>query len=1011
MMLGYNSVKMRGVIKNLCGRLKPKKGLFFAIVLLAFGFATLFATTTLKPAVAATKTPCSAPGFSLNYKSDYTGACLGSETNLSFVEFVVKFNQPVANADITLSNGTDQYVGSFSTSFEKKSDTLYVSKKDSRGLGYQVAGTSITCSVNDKYNQITITVKANGQEQKISVNACTEVKASRWTIENTSTLSGDNGQGSGLGRIVGRFTTIRGKDDNQVPASDPRKIGTAEKEGVIKITLTGPTSKTGDNTSDWYTLADGNLTIPGLTPGTYSLTINYNDRATAVRDNIIAEWANANITVTQDNIVVEADKDTTINLTGGAAAAAATTTEEKSTCTAGEGLTSALSWLLCPLTEMIINSTEFIQNNLIIPYLTISPLSQDANNAVYKLWDSVRNVANILFIVAFFIIIFSQATSIGISNYGIKKLLPRLVLVAIGTNLSYYFVAFAIDAFNILGAGVADLVMAVLQSGGGGEAAKDTGSFWNVVAVGLGAALFASTSALGLVMSLLGSVFLIILAAVIVLILRQMVILALVIVAPLAFVAWLLPNTEQYFTKWRQLLIKLLMMYPLIVLLFAVGKIISSLLNSGDLQLSTGASGSGTVANVVKMGVTTFAAALPLLLIPATFMASGAMMGKFMNAMQRGGQQIKQAGSAAYKGSRFGKFREARANEREREVAAGNYSGPRWRVGAYARSARNRALNTNKAFNAITGGYGSNRALDVDRQKREEQETFKKQLGGDFDLAEAWVSSGGRVGSDQYNKLNAGQQQTFRQMHMDNRHKSADSFIASQQLIAESGRGNGQMLSEVYSQIRQLSPGTADKDIHTLAEASRSSWRKAGRGDLVSQVDAGLSKELQRRDSAFGGFVAETTQDGKNYVTNPDGSLRPTKYGWSEMAPQTYSRHSFDPSPAASGEARTVRAGEVGTNITDENGNVLRTVISNGEETFRGYISQNRENLRTAVSGIDDIQEPRAKAGVIRAIQNELAGTDRPIPAGSPANTPPVKYTRDNILQELRDEFRLNRGT
>jgi hypothetical protein len=317
--------------------------------------------------------------------------------------------------------------------------------------------------------------------------------------------------------------------------------------------------------------------------------------------------------------------------------------DEQPVCNAGTGFAGVLAFILCPVTQLIVSATDFIEKNLIIPYLTVSPLSPDPSNAIYRLWDSVRNIANVLFIVAFFMVIFSQATSVGLSNYGIKRLLPRLAIVAIGTNLSYYLVAFVIDAFNVMGAGVGELVMSVIIQGGGGSGADSTGSIFGVLAVGLAAVIFTGGAALGWLFSLLGIVFLIILVAVVTLVLRQMLILMLVILSPLAFVAWLLPNTEKYFTKWRELLIKLLMMYPLIVLLFAIGKIVAALLTSGDIELATGAAGSEGVTSAIKLVLSTFAAALPLVLIPATFAAGGTMISKLYNGIQNRGQTAQKA--------------------------------------------------------------------------------------------------------------------------------------------------------------------------------------------------------------------------------------------------------------------------------------------------------------------------------------------------------------------------------
>jgi len=86
----------------------------------------------------------------------------------------------------------------------------------------------------------------------------------------------------------------------------------------------------------------------------------------------------------------------------------------------------------------------------------------------------------------FFAIIFSQATSIGITNYGIKRLLPRLILIAIATNISYFICSVLIDAFNILGVGITSLFAAVNN----GEAGA-------VTVTGTGAGLLLQASSLG----------------------------------------------------------------------------------------------------------------------------------------------------------------------------------------------------------------------------------------------------------------------------------------------------------------------------------------------------------------------------------------------------------------------------------------------------------------------------------------------------------------------------------
>ena len=56
-----------------------------------------------------------------------------------------------------------------------------------------------------------------------------------------------------------------------------------------------------------------------------------------------------------------------------------------------------------------------------------------------------------LFIILLLVVIFSQITGVGIDNYGIKKILPKLIIAAILINLSYWICVAFVDLSNILG--------------------------------------------------------------------------------------------------------------------------------------------------------------------------------------------------------------------------------------------------------------------------------------------------------------------------------------------------------------------------------------------------------------------------------------------------------------------------------------------------------------------------------------------------------------------------------
>ena len=301
-------------------------------------------------------------------------------------------------------------------------------------------------------------------------------------------------------------------------------------------------------------------------------------------------------------------------------------------CTTGDGLAGALAWVLCPAVQLIATATQFFENNIIIPFMTISPLTTNVNNPIYILWQDIRNFANIGFILFFFIVIFSQATSIGISNYGIKRILPKMAFVVVGVNLSYFFVAFVIDAFNIFGAGISQLVMAALQQAGttqlnSGTSAGTVRSIFTLGGAALVTIVATGGAAIGWFFSFLGLGLLVVVVVVVVLVVRQMGIIILVIISPFAILLYMLPNTEGYAKKWWKTLIQLLMMYPLIVLLFASGKIFGVIFQQPDFTF-TGDGVSDDVAQAARVILQFFGYVVPLGAAPAMFMASGAITGR-----------------------------------------------------------------------------------------------------------------------------------------------------------------------------------------------------------------------------------------------------------------------------------------------------------------------------------------------------------------------------------------------
>ncbi|MBQ9484866.1 hypothetical protein IJU85_02065 [Candidatus Saccharibacteria bacterium] len=262
-----------------------------------------------------------------------------------------------------------------------------------------------------------------------------------------------------------------------------------------------------------------------------------------------------------------------------------TTTTTKPASGSGESCEDslgALGWLVCPTTGKIAEATDWLYDKL-ESILIINPVEAQDGSPIYEIWKYVKGVTNVVFIILFLIVIYSQITGVGISNYGIKKILPKMIVVAILVNLSFIICSLAVDASNIVGNGLRGIFTSIeestlssvdfeamssmstlsiydaLQDGAaiaiaGGVIAFETGSIWMLIPLVLGAIVSVASGLITIA-------------------LRQAVVALLIMISPLAIVAYMLPNTEQWFKKWRQLLTKMLVFYPMFSLLFGASNL------------------------------------------------------------------------------------------------------------------------------------------------------------------------------------------------------------------------------------------------------------------------------------------------------------------------------------------------------------------------------------------------------------------------------------------------------
>ena len=246
--------------------------------------------------------------------------------------------------------------------------------------------------------------------------------------------------------------------------------------------------------------------------------------------------------------------------------------EEKNSC----GL-SAVGWFVCPLMSFA-GSLGDASYSAISYFLSIDNgiFKDQENGGLAQAWKFFRDVANAVFAVIFLWVIFSQISNVGVSNYGIKKILPRLIIGALLVNLSFYLCQIAVDLSNILGFSLKEALEGAASKVG--TQATATGTFsalvtGGLVLVGVGLFIFLAVSIPTLLALLLALI-----VVLVILIVRQAAVILLIAISPLAFAAWLLPNTENLFKKWVSMFRGLLIVFPVISLLYGAGKLAGTIL-------------------------------------------------------------------------------------------------------------------------------------------------------------------------------------------------------------------------------------------------------------------------------------------------------------------------------------------------------------------------------------------------------------------------------------------------
>lgn len=615
-----------------------------------------------------------------------------------------------------------------------------------------------------------------------------------------------------------------------------------------------------------------------------------------------------------------------VDLSSGSAGSDGTASEENPSC-----VIEGVGWFVCPVVQFLADMSDNVYGFLSDNFLRVSPELVSTSGGTHQGWSAMLGIANSLFVIVFIIIIYSQITGAGISNYGIKKMLPMLIIAAILVNVSYFVCQLAVDLSNIIGnslfgmfKGWANGLPTTTYTPSNGFATGNVfGNIAILVLAGVGGYLALSAligGVLAAIVALLSIFFL--------LILRKALVVLLVVVAPLAFVALILPNTQSLFGKWRKMFVGMLLVYPIVGLLFGAGSLIGNILKNS--------SGGDTVLQVVAA----LASVLPLFLVWPTLkkaMESAGMVAGMVSGVSRNlSGMASKAGRSAVDGSAFGKFREfrkAKASDRRSRIRAGTYRGAGGKLN-YRNwmSGMNRGLNRSDAFNKVTGGYGAMRDLDAQKQNRSDMDETVAMFGNDDTLASAWAQSGGDISQIDRLGLNDAQKAQFKKMTNAGLHRKEMSHIAAAQFLSQMGKGSSSQVIEALNHAKAA--GADDVAIENSWQAAMANYRKSGRGDALGEMQAHMAKNNG----------AAPIGTGAQKENNANVLQAARQKAWSEVG------------------ASSVHRDALGTDASGNPSASLKSYVS--------HLNANKDNMTAALDGYDDMEaraQEKARSHILAA--------------------------------------------
>ncbi|MEI6751400.1 MAG: tail fiber domain-containing protein [Candidatus Saccharibacteria bacterium] len=241
-------------------------------------------------------------------------------------------------------------------------------------------------------------------------------------------------------------------------------------------------------------------------------------------------------------------------------------------------LTNPLTWVVCPMIngarDLVAALNSTINDMLTLPTDKLFVTTNEPANQFYDSWSGFRYIAMGLLVIIALIMVLSQAIGVGpFDAYTIRKVLPRLLAAVVLVSLSWPLMKLAVEITNGIGHSISGLIYGPFS----GNLENNNPSILVMGTAAIGGIIGAFTFGLFGTLAFVATAALSMISGMATLIFREMLIMFLVVVAPVAIICSILPNTQTVWKKWSDYFLRALIVFPIFSGVIAIGQVFAVL--------------------------------------------------------------------------------------------------------------------------------------------------------------------------------------------------------------------------------------------------------------------------------------------------------------------------------------------------------------------------------------------------------------------------------------------------